>query len=939
MKNGKRGLLLMVLCAGAARAQEGVNGTDVVAMDPSITTGTLPSGLRYMVRRNASPKERAELRLVVNAGSTQEDDDQRGMAHFVEHMAFNGTTHFKKNALIGYLQSIGMRFGADVNAQTNYDQTIYELTVPTSGTALDSGLTILTDWASGIQFDSDNVVAERKVILEEWRLRTGPAARIQTAYDTALYRGTPYLDHPPIGTVASITTTNPAPLKRFYTDWYRPDLMAVVAVGDFDQAKMVEAIKQRFGGLRNPTPERPRPHIADSLPHLATVDVVKSPEQHQWSVTTLFPRASAPAGSLEAYRLARVTNLVLSILDLRLGQLVQQPNSPLVSAGLSAGRLQHGEYLYELTLTMKPLQLEAGLTAALGEIDRVARDGVTEMEIEQYRKGFLRMASDAEANTTEQESAALAAQYVTNIIDGSVSLSPAQVVSRLRETVPGIMPADIQAVARTMRDDTAPLMLAAVPAAGADSAAARAISAAMLLGAAAKARTLVLPPYDTRLIDAPLVAYPPAPAKITTTRTIASVGVTEWTLANGVRVLLKPMHDGQGKVFVSGTRWGGVAMADSSDYPSAAMASLVGAGGVGTYDNTALQRKFAGTLAQAATSIGDYAETAGGQSGPRPEDLALLFQLLYLKFTAPRVDSAGVAQWRTQVHDLTQINQQALYLGAFLRDGRSFGRPVIGPTADSVDIGRAMAFYQSRFGNAAGFTFMITGDFTLDAIRPLVQQYLGGLPSTGVVQTAGPRDTGVRPKVGPIRHLLLTEDADPKAKEAIVYTTPLAATQTAAAQVQALASVLQMRLTHRLRQQMGGVYVVQVAGSVDRAPTGMANVQFVYTADPARNEEVRAALLAELDSVRTVGPTATELHDAQQEFKRGHEVGATRADAWVEAMHGFVANGWPLDSLSYNDRVMDAVTIPQMRALAQALFTDAQRIEVTSIPKRFVTAK
>ena len=936
--------MFMVACAGMpmhqAYAQAGDGDAAIMPMDPAVSAGTLPNGLRYMVRRNALPVGRVEFRLVVNAGSALEDADQRGMAHFVEHMAFNGTTHFKKNALVAYLQSIGMRYGNDVNAQTSYDETIYELTVPTDGATIDSALTILADWASGVQFDSADVVAERNVILEEWRLRTGPAARVETAYDTVLYRGTPYLDRPPIGTVESIKTTNPAPLKRFYRDWYRPGLMSVIVVGDVDQATMVGEIAQRFGSLENPAVPRPRPQSADSLPRTPTAFVVRSPEEHAWSGTALFPRSSGAPGTLAAYHDARVSDMLLAIVNQRLAQLVQRPGSPLLSASLAADRLQHGEYVYELDVTAKPLQLDSGLTDALAEVDRIARDGVVPAEVDQQRKIFMRTADDASAIGAPRQSADLAAQYINNVITGTVSLSPAQMVSRLRETIPTITPADIRAVAASIRDDSVPLVLATVPG-GADSGSAGATTTAGLLRAVAQARVLPLPPYDARLIDAPLVAYPPTPGKITKSRTIAPVGITEWTFANGVRVLLKPMRDGHGKVYVSGSRWGGVAMADSSDYASAATASLIGNGGVGTYSNDALQRKFAGVDAGVTTTIGDYVDAAGGQSGSRAEDKLLLFQLLYLKFTAPRVDSTVFARWKTQAQDLQQVNQLALYLGAYLRGGHAFGRPVIGPLADSVDIRRALAFYHSRFGDASGFTFVITGDFALDSIRPLVAQYLGGLPSSGGSRLvpSGPRDTGVRPSAGPVRHLILTDEVDPKAKTVIVYTTPVTPTHAMTAQVEALASTLQMRLTQRMRQQLGGVYVVAVAGSVDREPSGRAQVQIEYTADPARLDEMHAALMAELDSMRTVGPTAAELHDAKEQARRSQEEEDGRADSWAAGISTYVVSGWALDSVSTDAAVMGAVTISDVRALAQRMFTDQQRIEVFSMPKRFVTAK
>jgi len=907
-------------------------------MDPSVSVGTLPNGLRYYIRRNPTPAGRAELRLVVNAGSVLEDADQLGMAHFVEHMAFNGTTHYQKNELITYLQSIGMQFGADLNAHTNYDETTYELTVPTDSAALHAGLTILEDWAHGVQFDSANVVAERKVILEEWRLRTGAGTRIQLAHDSVRYRGTPYPSRLPIGTVESISNTNPAALKRFYHDWYRPNLMTVIVVGDFDQAAMVRAITRRFGALVNPKPARPRPDIKPALPTSPTVSLVQSPEVDGWSAAVMYHRPSTRAvpSSYGAYRDARVENVLLNILNQRLGQLAQQPNTPVLSAGVGEDRLQRGAMVYELVLTSKPMRLDTAIARAAAELARIGRDGVSPSELDAQQKILLRQGDDAVAQASAVTSAALAAQYVTNALRGNVSLSPTQIRTLLEQYVPMVTVADVKALAQAISADTAPFVVVSIPAVQSmpvDSATSRP-SQRSLLAAVAMGRTMALPPYDAALASAPLVPYPPAAGTITTTRTIASIGVTEWTLSNGVHVLLKPMRTGDDKIYLSGTRAGGYALADSATYPSAVMAAqLLGAGGVGTLSNDAIRDRFPGVNAGVGTFIGDYADGVTGQSGARPDDRTLLFQLLYLKFTAPRVDSSVFARWRVEAEHPTQFDMQLLLLGQFLRNDSPFGRPVMGAVADSVDASRALSFYRSRFGDASDFTFVLAGAFTLDEIRPLVLQYLGGLPSTGAAATT--RDLGVRPHLGPVQHFLLTQNVDPQAKTIMVFTTPDSATIADAATVNALATALQERLTFVLRQKLGGVYAVQVGGSVETTPYRRAVFQIVYTSDPNRVEELSRVVSAELDSMKTQGPTTTELHDFKEAVARNDQLAAAQPESWGQRLTAYVAKGWPIDQLSSELTIGSSVTMGQVRAMAERLFTEPNRIQVVAMPQRF----
>src|SRR5581483_9741409 len=539
-----------VMTIAVVRSADAQSPRTPTPMDSTIAVGVLPNGVRYFVRHNATPAARAELRLIVDAGSALEDSDQLGMAHFVEHMAFNGSVHFKRNALVAYLESIGMRFGADVNASTTTDETSYRLSVPTDSAPLDTALMILTDWAHGILFDSANVVTERKVILEEWRLRTGAGSRIAAAHDSVLYHDTPYPARAPIGTVASIGSTNPAPLKRFYRDWYRPDLMTVVAVGDFDQSRLVAAIARQFGSLPAPEHPRPRPAIAPTFPARSPVSIVADTEAGVWSAAVIWPRhITAEPRTVGSFQDNRTSDMFVHIVNGRLGQLLQKPGTPLLTADLSGGQLHRGAKVYELDVTTAPHQLEAGLTAAVAEIDRVARDGVTPGELAQQRTQFLREATDAADSAGKMSSATIADLLSRGALFGTIMLSHAQTTALLRSTVPAITTGDVNAIALAIRAD-APVVLVSVPRAGP--------TTATLLGAIAAARTTTLPPYDPRLVDAPLVAYPPKPGTITATRFVATLGVTEWTLSNGVHVFLKPQTGtGEQKVYVVADRPGG----------------------------------------------------------------------------------------------------------------------------------------------------------------------------------------------------------------------------------------------------------------------------------------------------------------------------------------------------------------------------------------------
>ena len=918
---------LAACVALGVRAADGQSPLTPTPMDAAVSAGTLPNGVRYFVRHNATPPARAELRLVVDAGSALEDSDQLGMAHFVEHMAFNGSAHFERKALVAYLESIGMRFGADVNASTSTDETIYTLSVPTDSAPLDTALMILTDWANGIRFDSANVVAERKVILEEWRLRSGAGARVALAHDSVLDRDTPYPRRTPIGTVESITTTNPAPLKRYYKDWYRPDLITVVAVGDFDQARMVAAITRRFGKLVAPAHPRPRPVIAPALPTPSATSIVVDSEAGAWSASVLWPRhVTAKPRTIGSFRDNRTAEIFVHIVNARLGQLLQKPGTPLLSAELSTGQLHRGSKVYELAVTTTPRQLEAGLTAAVSELERIARDNVTPGELAQRRALGLRQAVDVADSADKMSSAVLAGLFVQNALSGTITMSHAQTTALLRSTIPAITADEVTAIARAMHADP-PVVLASVPQTGP--------TPATLRDAIAAARTTTLPPYEARLVDAPLVAYPPTPGTITATRSIPSLGVTEWTLSNGVHVLLKPQTGtGVQTVYLVADRPGGTAQAAPADYASAATASLVGAGGVGSYTNEDLQRHYAGVTAGVGTDIRDYDVSVTGEAGVRQEDLELLFELAYLKFTAPRLDTLAFARWKAQAADTTRLDRGALILDDFLRNGRAFGRPVVGRLADSVDARRALTFYRSQFGDATGFTFVVTGAFSLDSIRPLVEQYLGGLPAHSGFMPPAP-DTSAHPHAGPIRHLVLTDESDPRSRTSIVYTAPAPCTPENAARIAILGAVLQQRLRETLRTNLGGVYAIDVRGVEERTPYPRVRLIVGYIADPARVEELHRALLADLDSMRTNGPTATELNDAREAARRDYALAAGQPATWAQRILAYATNGWPVDTIVGDEARATRVSADDLRDLARLLLTDDRRIEVLTMPRKF----
>ena len=436
----------------------------LLPVDPAVTIGRLPNGIRYYIRVNHRPEKRVELRLVVNAGSILEDEDQRGLAHFVEHMAFNGTTRFKKQELVNYIESIGMRFGADLNAGTSFDETVYQLQVPTDSAHLVTrAFDILEDWAHGVTFDSTEVEKERGVVLEEWRLGRGAGQRMFDKQLPVLFRGSRYAVRLPIGTPDCIQHCPRAAIRRFYGDWYRPDLQAVVAVGDFDPARIEALIKSHFAGIPARRPERPR-LPAPVPPHReAEVSIATDPEATSTTVSVYVQKPSGARGTVGAWRGEMVEALASGILNQRLDELTQKPNPPFIGAGAGRNELVRSVEAFSFGAAVSDSGIRRGLDAVLTELERAGRHGFTQAELDRTRAEYLRGIEQAYTERDKTESGSLVEDYVDHYLTGHAIPGISHEYARAKAVFPGITVADLNAVARGWLAEGEPVILVDAP--------------------------------------------------------------------------------------------------------------------------------------------------------------------------------------------------------------------------------------------------------------------------------------------------------------------------------------------------------------------------------------------------------------------------------------------------------------------------------------------
>ncbi|WP_456427503.1 M16 family metallopeptidase [Rhodocaloribacter sp.] len=902
--------------------------TAALPIDPDVRTGKLPNGMTYLIRANRKPEHRAELRLAVNAGSVLEDDDQLGLAHFTEHMAFNGTTHFEKQKLVDYLESIGMRLGPDLNAYTSFDETVYMLQVPTDSAAtFDTALRILRDWASEVAFEDEEIDKERGVVIEEWRLGRGASARLRDQELPILLHGSRYAERLPIGTKEVLESFPHDAVKRFYRDWYRPDLMAVVIVGDVDAAAVERQIRSLFADL--PAREDPRPRPFFDVPdHDETLFAIASdPEATTRRVAVYYKQPKAPQGTEADFRRGLVERLYNSLFNSRLSELLQSADPPFVFASSGRGAFTRTKDVYVLQAVVRDGGYARALETLLTEAERVRRFGFTPAELERGKKEVLRGLEQAFAERDKTESRRYAAEYVRHYLTGEPIPGIAYEYEAAKRLLPDVGLDEVNRVGASWITDRNRVILAEGP----EEEGRPLPTEAELLAVfdAVAARTIT--PYEETVSDAPLVPAPPAPGKVVEETRLDAIGVVRWTLSNGVHVVLKPTDFKNDEILIAATSPGGTSLVpDSMFTPASFAATLIAQSGVGDFGPVELQKKLAGKLIRLSPNIGDRSEGFNGSASP--QDLETMFQLLYLYFTAPRADSVAYASYKERIGSLLATfrnSPESAFrdtLTVTLAQYHPRARPFSERTLEEMDLAKSMAVYRDRFADASDFTFYLVGAFDVEAVRPLVETYLGGLPA--LHRKEEPRDVGIRPPKGVVEKAVY-KGKEPKSRVQIVLTGEAPWSNENRRLLRVVTDVLSLRLREVLREDLGGVYGVGVNGSLSKEPREAYRVSISFGCAPERVDELTRTVFEEMARFRTEGTTETYLVKAREAALRRHEVGLEQNSYWLGSL--MFSDEYDLDPNDIPDgapRFYEHLTLDAVHEAARTFLDPANYVRV-----------
>ena len=844
-------------------------------VDPEVTVGTLPNGLRYYVRKNAKPAKRAELRLVIKAGSVLEDDDQQGLAHFVEHMLFEGTRNFPQQGISEFLATLGVGIGPDANAQTSYDDTQYLLRVPTDVPGvLNRAMLVLEDWAQAATFDPEAIERQRGIVLSEWRMHLGAGERTTDKLRQVQLEGSRYADRSPIGKPEIIERAQREQLLRFYRDWYRPDLMAVIVVGDVDREAVATMIKNRFSSLTSPS-KRPRPAFDVPERPGTRYAIVTDKETPTTAVAISDLRPARNQGSVGGYRDISVDQLFGSILDARLDELGQRENAPFLRAAAD-------RHLFPMPRTKDEALVQAlvandgvarGLGALVTEIERVSRFGVTETELARAKQARLAGYERVVAESPDRESASRADEYTRNFLQDEALPTIWQELAFQRRFVPGVTLAEVNALAKDWFPDHNRLVIVSAP----ETAGVVLPTEQQLAAAVKAAMNNKLDAYVDAAGGDPLMDKPPAAGTIVKTTPRPEAGITEWTLSNGATVVLKPTKLKEDQILFRATAPGGTSLASDADFIPARVADdVVTAAGVGKFSDVALDRMLSGKAVGVRPFIGEISHGMAG--GSTPQDLETMLQLVHLRFTQPRVDNAAFAALAGQARGLlaNQLASPDVVFNQAIDSALSGNSPRRQPetpaTVEKWDMAKSLAFYKARFADASNFTFVFVGSFTPESIKPLVETYIASLPATRARETW--RDPGIVPPTGVVERTIQKGIA-PKSQVALVFSGPFPYDERHLLAFRAMTLTLQSRLFDTIRQELGGTYSIEVSPEARKAPKPEYSVRIDWTSDPAQTASLVQRVFDEIEFVRrtTYQPGQVgRIRDAlRREFERNSE--------------------------------------------------------------------
>ncbi|MDE6214934.1 M16 family metallopeptidase [Bacteroides sp.] len=940
MKHLLRNLWIVVLIVCCNFQQAFAQQMPPIPVDQKVRIGKLDNGLTYYIRHNALPEHRVEFYIAQKVGAIQEEPQQRGLAHFLEHMCFNGTKNFpgddKNLGIVAWCESKGIKFGTNLNAYTSVDETVYNISnVPAENeNIVDSCLLILHDWSNAVLLEDKEIDKERGVIHEEWRSRNSGIMRLYTEAQPVMYPDSKYSDCMPIGSIDVIDNFAYQTIRDYYHKWYRPDLQGIIIVGDIDVDVIEQKIKKIFADI--PAPVNPAERVYFPVPdnQEPLIYIGKDKEVDDPSLSIYFKHEATPdseKGNIGYLMQDYVTSMITSMLNSRLNELRQSANPPFVYAGAGYGSyfLSKTKDAFEVSAGSKADGIMEALKAVLTEVERVRRFGFTESEYERARANYLQRLESAYAEREKSKSDGYVREYVRHFLDAEPIPGIEFEYSTMNQVAPNIPVAVINQVCQTqLIPDNNQVVFIAAPEKEGMTYPTKEEVLAMLK----EMKAWDVKAYEDKVSNEPLMKEAPQGGKIVSEKPDCIYGTTELTLSNGVKVYIKQTDFKADEIRMKAYSCGGNSLFDTKDalnFNQSIMNGLVAAGGIGNFSRVDLTKLLAGKKVSVNAGVGGTQEYVNGNCSPK--DFETMLQLTYLNFTAPRKDEEAFASFKSRMKaqlESSEANPLASINDTIMKMMYNNHPRVISLKAnliDQIDYDRVLALYKERFANASDFKFYFVGNIDLEKAKPLIAQYLGTLPATGAAPETI-RDNHVDTQKGILVNEYAKEQQTPMATNFMLYTGTCKYNLENKIRMSVLSQVLNMVYTEEVREKEGGTYGVSSYGSLSKDTKEEFMLQIVYQTDPAKRKHLNGIIDEQLKKVATEGPTTEHLQKVKEYMLKKHKDNQKENGYWLSNLDEYFSTG--IDETEGYEDIVNRITIKDMQEFTDSLLKQGNKITV-----------
>ena len=906
-------------------------------IDPKVRYGKLDNGLTYYIRANKEPKQRAEFFIAQNVGAILENDNQNGLAHFLEHMAFNGTKNYPGKGIINYFETIGVKFGSNINAYTSLDETVYNLSdVPTIRDGIiDSALLVLHDWSSFITLDGGEINDERGVIREEWRQGAGAERRMWKESNKLKYAGSQYAKRDVIGDTAIINNFAHKTIRDFYAKWYRPDLQAILIVGDVDVDKVEAKIKSTFADIQKKPNFGERPVYTILNNKEPIISVVKDAEARMTRLELEYKHDKLPAEvklSMQGYGFLTINSLISTMIANRFQEITQQADAPFVYGGAEYGELVKSEDAFQMIAIPKEGKELEGLTALVLEAEKIKRFGFTNSELERAKTDYLKNLEKSFNERDNQKNNTLVREYVRNFLTQEPIPGIEWEYNTVKMMLPNLKVDMINQMAKSYVTDTNLIVSIMAP----DKEAVKIPTNGQILAAIESSKKAELKAKAEEVLNKPLIKQIPKPGTVAKVSENKSLGTTEWTLSNGVKVVFKPTTFKKDEILLTAFSNGGISKVKSiADLATATMAStIVSNNGLGEYNQIELGKILTGKIASVSPSIDGYDEGFSGNSSVA--DFETMMQLVYLNFTAPRKDEnsfkALINTYKASLANVAKDPRKAFSDTVGVMMSNHHPRTVLMnlATIDKLDQDKALAIFKERFAVPANFTFIFTGniDPTNEKVKTAICTYLGGLKSVKGGQTF--TDNGIRKPKGKVNNYFTKEMKVKKASNFIYYSAAMPYNMANRVNVTAVGSVLNIRYLESIREKEGGSYGVGVRGSMNNTPVDEASLLMQFDCDNLKQEHLISIIYSEINEIIAKGPRAEDFKKVKENMLKKYKEDVEQNNWWSSALERYYQD--KLNLVTDYKAAVEAMTPESVQAALKAIVSQGNVFEVVMKP-------